>query len=217
MKNIIHKNIGLKLTAVFLSIILWLFVTSRGQSEISLDVPVEFKEIPPGLEIVSQSARVVSLNMRGQEQVLKNVRLTDVRVSVDLSNARTGEITYSINRDNIQLPRAITVTNINPSSIKIHTEETARKTVKIIPIVTGEPEDGYAVKSVSVTPQRIEIEGSKREIRRVSTVKTDAIDVTGVSETFTQESKLDMTGHNVRAKNPTVMVHVEIGTEDRKK
>jgi len=31
----------------------------------------EFTDIPPGLEIVSHSAKVISLNVRGQERLLK--------------------------------------------------------------------------------------------------------------------------------------------------
>ena len=74
MKKIALENLGLKLTAVFLSIVLWIFVTSRGQSEISFDVPIEFKDIPPGLEIVNHNVKVISLNMRGQERLLKNTK-----------------------------------------------------------------------------------------------------------------------------------------------
>ncbi len=46
MKKFFFENLGLKIAAVLLSVVLWIFVTSRGQSEMSLDVPLEFKNIP---------------------------------------------------------------------------------------------------------------------------------------------------------------------------
>jgi YbbR domain-containing protein len=217
MKKIILENLGMKLTAVFLSIFLWLFVTSRGQSEISLDVPIEFKDIPPGLEIVSQSVKVIGLNMRGQERLLKNIKPSDISVSLDLSKAKPGESTYSVHQEDMRLPHAITVTNINPASVKIVTEETVRKTVRVIPILTGEPERGFYVKSVSVIPPSIEIEGIRREVSRTNTLKTEPVDVTGVNETFAEDSKLDMTGRIVRTKTATVTVQVVIGTVGRRK
>jgi YbbR domain-containing protein len=217
MKKIILENLGLKLTAVFLSIVLWLFVTSRGQSEISLDVPIEFKDIPTGLEIVSQSVKGISLNMRGQERLLKNIKPSDISVSLDLSKAKPGESTYYIQQEDVRLPRAVTVTNINPSSVKVITEETVRKTVRVIPILTGEPERGFSVKSVAVTPPSIEIEGIRREVSRTNALKTEPLDVTGVNESFAQDLRLDMTGRNVRTKTATVTVQVVIGTVGKRK
>ncbi len=46
MRKFFLENLGLKTAAVLLSMVLWIFVTSRGQSEISIDVPLEFKNIP---------------------------------------------------------------------------------------------------------------------------------------------------------------------------
>lgn len=217
MKKIIFENYGMKLTAVFLSIFLWLFVTSRGQSEISLEVPIEFKDIPPGLEIVSRSVKSISLNMRGQERLLKNIKPFDISVSIDLSKTKPGESTYYIQQEDIRLPHAVTVTNINPSSIKVITEETVRKTVRVIPILSGEPEKGFAVKTVSVVPPSIEIEGIRREVSRVNTLRTEPLDVTGINESFAQDLRLDMTGRNVRTKTATVTVQVVIGTTGKRK
>jgi YbbR domain-containing protein len=217
MKKIALENLGLKLTAVFLSIVLWIFVTSRGQSEISFDVPIEFKDIPPGLEIVNHSVKVVSLNMRGQERLLKNTKPADISVSLDLSKAKKGESTYYIHREDIRLPHAITVTNVNPSNVKVTTEETVKKTVKIIPLVTGEPEMGFSLKSVSVIPRNVEIEGIRPEIARINTLKTEPLDVTGMNETFTQDLKLDLTGRIVRTKTATVTVQVVIEARGKRR
>ena len=49
MKKLFLENIGLKIASVLLSIFLWVFVTSRGLSEMSLDIPLEFKNVPAGL------------------------------------------------------------------------------------------------------------------------------------------------------------------------
>lgn len=217
MKKIILENLGLKLTAVFLSIVLWIFVTSRGQSEISFDVPIEFKDIPLGLEIVNHSVKVISLNMRGQERLLKNTKPADISVSLDLSKAKKGESTYYVHREDIRLPHAITVTNINPSNVKVTTEETVKKTVKVIPLVTGEPEKGFSVKSVAVIPRTVEIDGIRPEIARINALKTEPLDVTGMNETFTQDLKLDLTGRIVRTKTATVTVQVVIEARGKRR
>ncbi|MDI6745172.1 MAG: CdaR family protein, partial [Thermodesulfovibrionales bacterium] len=84
MKRRLLENFGLKVTAVIMAIILWFFVISKGQSEISFDVPVELKNIPPGLESVKYGTKNVSVSLKGQDRLLRNIKPSDVRVHVDL-------------------------------------------------------------------------------------------------------------------------------------
>jgi YbbR domain-containing protein len=211
MKKFLVENLGLKIAAILLSIVLWFFVTSRGQSEMSIDVPLEFVNVPPGLELVNHGTKTVNLNIKGQDRFIKNVSASNVRVSLDLSKAKRGEGTYYINREDIKLPRSITVTNINPPGVKVTTEETASKTVRVVPLIVGEPEKGFYLKSIEVSPDTVTIEGVRSEIAKVSALKTEPLDITGFNETVTQNLRIDTTGRNIRTKIPDVRVSVEIG------
>jgi len=211
MRKFFLENLGLKTAAILLSVVLWIFVTYRGQSEISVDVPIEFKNIPTGLEVVNHSVKVISLNIKGQERLIKNVKPSDIRVYIDLSKSKKGESIYYITRDDIKLPHAITVMNVSPSSVKVITEETITKTVKVTPVITGDPERGYYVKSIEAVPQTVGLEGIRSEIRKVNTIKTEPLDITGVNETLTQELKLELTGKNIRARINDIKVKVVIG------
>jgi YbbR domain-containing protein len=211
MKRFFLDNLGLKIAAVLLSIVLWVFVTSRGQSEISLDVPIEVKNVPAGLEMVNYSVKNVSLTVKGQERFVRNLRPSETGITIDLSKAKKGENIYFIHRDDIKLPRAITVTSITPSSIKVLTDESITRPVRVVPPVIGEPEKGYYVRSVEVSPQTVAIEGVRSEVLRLKSVKTEPLDVTGLSETFSQDVKIDLTGRNVRSKVSDVTVRVVIG------
>ena len=211
MKKIFLENLGLKIAAVLLAVALWFFATSRGQSERSIDVPLVFRNIPSGIEMVNNNIKTISLNIKGQERLIKNIKLSDIVIYIDLSKAKKGKSIYYITRDNIKLPHSLTVLNINPSSVKVIIEDTITKTVKVRPVIIGEPEKGYYVKSVEVAPEIVVIEGVSSEVRRFNTIKTEALDITGSNETFTQELKLDLTGKNIRAKINDIKVKVVIG------
>jgi len=215
MKHPISKNLGLKITAVLLSILLWVFATSRGLSEIVLDVPLEFKNIPPRLELMYYDVKAVSLNIKGQERLIRTIRPTDIRVWIDLTKAKKGEGIYAINKNNISLPLTVTVKNITPSSVKVSLEESVSRTVKVRPIVVGIPEKGYYIKSISVVPQTVDLEGTSSKIKKVDKVKTEPLDVTGRSETLTKDLKLDVSGMNIRTKVDEVKVKVVIAKEIR--
>jgi YbbR domain-containing protein len=89
------------------------------------------------------------------------------------------------------------------------------KTVRVVAVLAGEPERGYYVKSIDATPPDIEIEGTKSEVARIKNVKTEPLDITGSSETFTQDMKLDLTGKNIRAKISDITVKVVIGAKGK--
>jgi YbbR domain-containing protein len=215
MKHPISKNLGLKITAILLSILLWVFATSRGISEIVLDVPLEFRNIPSGLELMYYDVKAVSLNIKGQERLIRTIRPTDIRVWIDLTKAKKGEGIYAINKNNIRLPLTVTVNNITPSSVKVSLEESVSRTVKVKPIVVGIPEKGYYIKSISVVPQTVDLEGAISEIKKVDKVKTEPLDVTGRSEALTKDLKLDVSGMNIRTKVDEVKVKVVIAKEIR--
>ncbi len=216
MKKFFSENFGLKVSAVFLAVFLWFYVTSRGQSEISFDVPLEFKDVPAGFGIVNNTAKTVAITVKGQERLMKNLKPADVRILVDLGKAKKGENTFSINKDDVKLPFAVNVTNISPSSYKVRLEELVSKDVQVSPYVTGEPKKGFYVKTVEVRPRTVTLQGLRSEMRKVGdTIKTEAMDVTGLTETTTQELNIDTSAANVKAGAENVKVTVIIAGRKR--
>jgi YbbR domain-containing protein len=211
----LFDNLGLKIAAVLLSIVLWFYVTSRGQSEIPIDVPLEFANIPVGLEIANTPVKTVSLYIKGQERVIRSIKPSDARVTLNLTNAKPGENMFYITREDISLPHVVTVTSINPSSVKVITEKTASKSVKVIPVVVGHVEKDFFVKSITVEPQYILIEGTRSEIKKINNLKTEPFDITGLTDTIIQDIKLDLRGMTMRAEKSSVKLTVTIGRKKR--
>lgn len=211
MKKLLFENIGLKIAAVLISVLLWFFVTSRGQSEMSFGVPIEFKDVPIGLGISSASSKSANVTVRAQERVMKSLRPSDIRVFVDLSKARKGDMIFHINKDDVKLPYAMTVTNIDPSTVKVKLDETVTKAVEVRPLITGVPDSGFSIKSVEVNPKSIVIQGMQNEVRKIREIGTEPMDISGARETQTQELAVDPGGANIRPERNTVRVTVIIG------
>jgi YbbR domain-containing protein len=211
MKKLLLNNAGLKVSAILISVLLWFFVTSRGQSEMSFEIPVEFKNIPVGLGIAGTSAKSVDVTIKGQERLMKSVKSSDIRVFVDLSKGKKGETSWHINTDDVRLPYVMAVTNVDPSTIRVKLDETGTKTVKVTPVISGTPETGFFVKSVAVDPKSVLVQGLKSELRKITEVKTATMDISGIKETTSQELDLDTAGASVRPETPTVKVTIVIG------
>lgn len=211
MRKLLFENVGLKVSAVLIAVLLWLFVTWRGQSVVSFDVPIEFKDVPVGLGIVSSSAKSANVTVKGQDRIIKSMRPSDMRVLVDMDKARKGEGSYHINKDDVKLPYAMSVTSVDPSTIKVRLDETGTKSVPVKASIVGSPETGYYVKTVEVEPKNIVIQGLKIEVRKISEIGTDQMDISGINSTQTQELNVDAGGANIKPEKDKVRVTVVIG------
>ena len=216
MKKMILENFGLKVSAVLIAMFLWFFVTSQGQSEISLDVPLEFKDIPAELGIGGSNAKTVTLTLRGQERFMRNLHASDLRVFLDLSRARPGEMVYPVDKEGVKLPFAISVTNIAPPSVRVKLEEISVKTVPVQPQLLGSPKEG-AVISVSVEPKAVVIRGLKSELGKIEMIRTKPFDISRISGNTTEELDLDTSGTNVMPDMSRVKVKVKITPAEKKR
>ena len=215
MKKLFTENLGLKISAVLISLFLWFFVTSRGQSEISLDVPLEFKNIPSDIGIVNTSIKTVGVTVRGHERPMKNLKASDVRVYVDLNKAKKGEDLFYVNKDDVKLPYALSVMNITPSTVKIKLDATTSGTVLVTPVLTGEPRKGFFVSSVKVEPKTVVIRGLMSDVRKLHIVHTEPLDITDSNGTIIQELNIDTNGIKVTPDIETVKVTINISGRRR--
>jgi len=71
------------------------------------------------------------------------------------------------------------------------------------------------VRSVVVEPRSVVIQGLKNEVRKTNELKTEALDISGLNGTTTQELNLDTSGINVKTEVNAVKVTVEIAGRKR--
>ena len=215
IKRLFWENLAFKAAAVVLAVILWIFVTSKGQTEMSLNVPIEYVNIPSGLEISKHTMTTAHLVVRTHESLSKNIRQENVRVSVDVSRAKKGEEIFSLRKDDVKVAYGATVTKIEPSTIKVVFEETVSRRVPVKAEVTGSPEQGYSVKRIEVSPEEVVIEGAKSEVRKVGVLRTEPIDISGLAEDLRQEVRLEGEDGTIRTKIDKVNVRIRIVRRSR--
>ncbi|MFO0753054.1 MAG: CdaR family protein [Thermodesulfovibrionales bacterium] len=210
MRRGVFRNIGLKILSVVLALSLWFFVTYHGRSEMALVVPVTFKNMPRGLELLRESVKSVTLNVQGQERILKNLQPAELGVSVDLSGAKKGEEVYYFDKSTLVVPRAVDVVRIEPTSVRITLDESLTKTVPVKASLTGLPERGYRVVAVRIHPSTVAVEGARTELARVAFLRTEPVDITGLDGDVTQNVRLNPNGKNIRVKAYDVALHISI-------
>ncbi|MBF0338798.1 MAG: hypothetical protein HQL05_13335 [Nitrospirae bacterium] len=183
MKKLLTDNMELKAITLVLALLLWFFVTLKGQSDIILELPLEYKNIPKGFELVNSSSNFVNISVKGQERLIKNIDPKDVSIYVDLSKAKNGETIVHLSKENVKVPASVTVNKITPAHVVIHMEETIAKIVPVKVVIKGQPQRGFAVTDTIVSPEEITIEGYKRDLKNVSFIETQPINIRNANAT----------------------------------
>jgi YbbR domain-containing protein len=212
MKDLLLRNWHLKLISLILATALWAQVARTPTSEIGVSVLLEYQNIPKKTEAYGDTTSRVDVRLRGPSSLLRAVTAQDVSLSVDMGRMAMGqEKVLPLTPDLVHAPFGIEVVRVNPARVRLTVEPTIAKTVRVLPVLEGPPQNGFEVAKTTLTPGMIDIEGPESHIREVEAVSTTPIRMKGKSSTFTQTVDLDITDPVVRIPKATsVKVEVRI-------
>jgi YbbR domain-containing protein len=190
MKDLIFRNISLKILSFFFAISLWLFVNLKATTESALQIPVLWQNVPSFLVITNEVNDSIRVKVAGPRRILSHLEPSRLAVTLDLSDAKVGLSNYQINEKMIHLPPGLTATVLPPDILQFKLELTVTKGVEVRPRFRGKPAEGYAVDGVELVPNRIEIVGAQSEVQGISQVHTEAVDLTNKRESFRTKVKI---------------------------
>jgi YbbR domain-containing protein len=178
-RHVFH-NLALKITSLALASALWLAVSSSPPSEVALNVPIIFRNVPANLEISSENIPTVQIRVRGPERIVRRLEPADVRAEVDVTGIRPGERSFDLTKA-ITVPDKLEVAQVVPSEVHVNFDIRAVREVPVKPRVVP----SYQVGSIFTDPATVEIIGPKKQVDAVDSAITDPIDVTGVLDQIT--------------------------------
>src|SRR5438128_9000842 len=201
-KSWITHNWHLKIVSLILAVMLWMAIANQASSEIGLEVPLEYRNIPPQLEITGDMTNTVQVRLRGSSNVITDITAKDIATTIDLANMKTGEKIVALSPQNVQAPFGAEVIRVNPSSVRFSLERTVEKTVPIVPTVLGQPSDGYELGKVLVSPGTVEVEGRERRVNTLASIATVPIRIDGKQSNIEQTVDLDVPDPQIRLRHP---------------
>jgi len=211
LKQWIVHNWFLKIVSLFLATLLWAAVSNEASSEIGLEVPLEYRNIPVRTEITGDTTNTVEVRLRGSSNLIADITAKDVATTLDLSGMSTGEKIVALSPHNVEAPFGAEVIRVNPSSVRFTLERTFAKAVPIVPTIVGQPAEGYETGPVLISPTTVEIEGPESRVNTLTTLATVPIRVDRRQASFEQTADLDVPDPQIRLQHPApVRVKIEI-------
>ncbi len=200
LRSLVLDNITLKVIAFLLAFLLWVQIAGQQRVQRSVAVPVEFINMPVGLEITNDYPREVNVVISRPSSLRMDER--QLAAVIDLSSAEPGSSVVPITERNIRnVPSRVQIEGIEQRRIRLEFERIRRKTVRVQPEVVGQPAEGYQVREVRVIPSEVLVSGPESKLERITTAATEPIDVSGRSQGFRQKVYLDLEDPRLQIQN----------------
>lgn len=205
-----------RLTVMSLGVAFLLFVVSQQPDRdiLLVGVPLEFTNIPAGLEISSEVPAAVNLRLRGPRDLVQGMTANELEVKADLGNKTVGERVIQLKASDVLHPDKVQVRRIEPEKVELKLEPTQRKVVPIEPQFDGNPAEGFERIHTRLEPTTIEIEGPESRVANVTKLYTETIQLAGRKSSFQIQVDVETGREHVRLTKPSpIQLSIEISAK----
>ena len=184
------ESFGLKVLAVFISIMLWLVV-------INVSDPVSnntYSGIPiqtVNADAITSQGKVfeiigdkeVAVTVYAKRSVLDSFSSDNFKAVIDLSDYSEEVGTVPVVVESNKYSDAIESIKAKTEAVEISVEDMLRKQFVITPVVTGEPMEGYVIGEVTTAENIVRISGAQSVVSTIKKV-TAEVNVAGLSSSI---------------------------------
>ncbi len=193
LRQVLTRNLALKLLSLAIAFSIWFFVNfGERDTEETLKVPLELRNIPAHLMIASPRVDFIDLRVSGPRALLGRIDRNRLAMMLDLGGVRPGPAVFRLDTDALSLPRGVKVQRITPAQVTLELERVGHKSVPVHLRLTGKPPAGLQVVDTKVAPETVQVSGPVSDVEDVQAASTEPIDIRNAgSGTIERELALD--------------------------
>lgn len=161
-----ENNRALKLVALAIAIMLWLYVGIEQDpiSQRTYNVPITVENLSAD-KVATVSKERVNVKVMGRETRLDGITSEDFKAYVDLSDAKTGDSEAEVH---VSLPNEVYFAKLDPSHVNVYVEQREGETMNVDIVRTGMLPDGITIEDMSVEPQNVFVSGNEDALAMVA-------------------------------------------------
>jgi hypothetical protein len=196
LRGWVFTNWPVKVTALVLATVLWAAVAAEEPT--TQLVPVQLLvEAPPGRALRGAIPPVQAVYVGSTRELIKLYSSPPVIRRVLPDTLSGNEYTLVLAPEDLVVRRNVNVRpqDVQPRTVTIQLDDVARRLVPVVPRIRIVPDSGYAVVGgIAVEPAVVAALGPESAIRRLDTVRTVSLELTGVSGPVNRTVALDTVG-----------------------
>jgi len=186
----------LKLTALALSVLLWLVASSEEPASGLLSVELRVQP-PAGREVVREPGRIRATVVGRRRDLLRLSRENLVLTRMLPDSLTADSMSLTIDPADLVFPGAtgIQVQDVEPRRVGVELNPLAQRTVPVHPVVRVQSRSGFElVGAVAVVPGEVRLAGPESRIAAIDSAVTVPLELAGADGPAEQRVMVDTTG-----------------------
>jgi hypothetical protein len=205
------NNWQYRVLAILLALACWYVVSGQEKVETWLEVPLEFVNLPPQMEITSGLVSKLQVRIRGTSNQVRSLNVGRLAYKLDLGKINVGTNVIPLVPESMTITSAVEVVEVNPTRLELVADVVISKTVPVQLDWSGLPGDDVQFKNATVFPEKVTITGFASALEPVDSVSTEVIEVQpGEGLSFSGRSRLLMP-RDVRTPVSSVSYELQFG------
>jgi YbbR domain-containing protein len=170
-----------KLVSLIVAALLWFYVVSLSDTEQTLSLPIDYKNLPPAMMILEKSDNFAAFQIKGSRLKIRNLSLSQtLKPVVNLENAQPGIRDYKI-EIRIDEPQPNLVINLLNDRVRLKIDRMASRAILIQPAIQGTPMEGYTVDDIFLDTKIITVSGPQETLNSMNFIETKPLDLSAAT------------------------------------
>ncbi|MCD8018027.1 MAG: hypothetical protein LUF92_00085 [Clostridiales bacterium] len=185
MKETKNNNVGMKVLSVFIAALIWLLVANINDPTVKekfsgIEVTVVNEDALTDLgyayEIVEGDE--VTVTVEGKKSIVSTLTASDFQAVADFSKlSEVDAVPIDVSVDKYSNELELSLGSVN--TMKITKDEVVSVSLPVNVVVEGEPAEGYAVGSVTGTPNLVKVTGPENLLTSAKEIRAE-VDIDGI-------------------------------------
>lgn len=211
-------NLGFKVLALLLAVLLWLFIASGREGYREIEAPVELEGVPDGITVNGPEPETVSFRVAGKGRGLFGLRAADFKVVINLVDKDAGVYPIGLTTADVIYAGDEDVRVEEILSERTVILELERRITKSIPVkadFSGSPRAGFYLGVPEVQPPKATLYGSVTVLDKVRAVSV-VVDAEGRDAPFTAQVPIKAPAGITLVGADEALVKVAVGPGERR-
>ncbi|MDA8060520.1 MAG: YbbR-like domain-containing protein [Nitrospiraceae bacterium] len=193
IRQFFSTNLLLKALSLFLAILLWFYISQRGQESFTMNVPIIVNHIPSSVELERASPTHVLVTFTAPPGLYQQLKDQDLSVRIRADSIPTGTRRVLISPSMITLPPGIHIQRITPKLVSLHL---VRTIIRILPVELeyyGQltvPLDRFRI---TVSPDTIKVQGDAAILNKMRSLRIPPIDLKKITRRHSEQFVIPLT------------------------
>ena len=186
VRGFFTRNLGYKLVALVLGLLLWFDVTSDEISVIDYPVPLRIGVDGRDMIVTNDVPSEVNVLFSGSGKDLLRLDKDDLVIQKTVRGGENDTTIVTIGPNDVQKPGDLSVAPISvaPVQVTVVTDRFVEKTVPLQPLGMPLAREGYQIADVRVEPRQVKVRGVTAEVNPIGSLGLDLSQLDRVAGSF---------------------------------